>query len=51
MEDIFVSLPPDQQEWLADQLGPTVSIKDLVKQLLVEKFNTSQVREGDPSAA
>lgn len=50
MEDIFVSLPPDQQEWLADQLGPTVSIKDFVKQMLVEKFNTSTVRESEPSA-
>lgn len=38
MEDIFVTLSPDQQEWLADQLGPHISIKDLVRSLLVEHY-------------
>lgn len=38
MEDVFMSLSPDQQEWIADQLGPTVSIKDYVKRLFVEEY-------------
>jgi hypothetical protein len=42
MENIYDSLTNDQQEWLADQLGPTISIKDYVKKLLVEKYLHSQ---------
>ena len=38
MEDIFVTLSEPQQEWLADQLGPHISIKGFVKNLLVEAF-------------
>lgn len=38
MEDIFVSLPPKQQKWLTKQLGPHVSIKDYVRNLLVKEF-------------
>jgi hypothetical protein len=38
MEDIFVSLPPKQQKWLIKQLGPHVSIKDYVRNLLVKEF-------------
>lgn len=38
MEDVFDSLSPDQQEWLADQLGPHTSIKDYVKTLVVRDY-------------
>ena len=38
MEDIFVTLPEPQQEWLADQLGPHISIKDFVRNLLVKAY-------------
>lgn len=38
MEDIFMGLTLDQQEWLSDQLGPTVSIKDYVKGLIIDEF-------------
>jgi hypothetical protein len=38
MEDIYLSLPPKQQKWLAKQLGPHVSIKDYVRNLLVKEF-------------
>ena len=38
MEDIFKSLSADHQEWLADRLGPTDSIKWYVRDLLVEEF-------------
>ena len=38
MEDIVRSMAPDQVEWLADQLGPHLSIKDYVRNMLVEKY-------------
>lgn len=38
MEDVYNGLSSDQREWLADQLGPHVSIKDYVKSLLVKEF-------------
>lgn len=41
MEDVFLSLHTDEQEWLADQLGAGVSIKDFVKQTLREKHRAS----------
>lgn len=39
MEDVFQSLTLQQQEWLADQLGPTLSIKDFVRGLIIQAFN------------
>lgn len=42
MERIYKSLPPAQQDWLADQLGPRTSIQDFVHNLIVEKFLASQ---------
>jgi hypothetical protein len=38
MEDIYTALSPAQQKWLAAQLGPHISIKDFVKNMLVERF-------------
>ena len=38
MEDIFKSLSPEHQEWLADRLGPTEPIKWYVRDLLVKEF-------------
>ena len=38
MEDVFVDLSTAQQDWLADQLGPHISIKDYVRNLLVKDF-------------
>jgi hypothetical protein len=38
MEDVFMSLSPKQQDWLAKQLGPHISIKDFVRNLLVKEF-------------
>lgn len=37
MEDVFLSLHPAEQEWLADQLSASLSIKDFVKRLIQEK--------------
>lgn len=39
MEDIFLGLSVNQQEWLADQLGPHISIKDYIKNLLVKEYS------------
>lgn len=41
MEDIYTSLTITQQNWLASQLGPHVSIKDFIKNMLVEQFISS----------
>ena len=38
MEDVFTSLSNDQQEWLADQLGPHISVKDFVRNLVVKEY-------------
>ena len=38
MEDIYDSLPPKQQEWLISQLGPSHSVKDFVKSLIIREF-------------
>ena len=38
MEDVFRTLSTDQQEWLADQLGPHISVKDFVRNLLVKAY-------------
>lgn len=40
MEDIFRTLSTDQQDWLADQLGPHISVKDFVRNLLVKAYLT-----------
>jgi hypothetical protein len=41
MEDVFLSLAPKQQDWLVKQLGPHISIKDFVRNLLVKEFLTN----------
>lgn len=38
MEDIFVTLPADHQEWLADHLAKGSNIKDFVRELLVAEY-------------
>lgn len=38
MEDVFTSLSNDQQEWLADQLGPHIPVKDFVRNLVVKEY-------------
>lgn len=41
MEDIFLKLTNDQQEWLADQVTTTY-VKDYVKQLIIDKHAQSK---------
>ena len=38
MEDIIVMFSDDQQEWLVNQLGPHISVKDFVRNLIVEEY-------------
>jgi len=38
MEDIYKGLSPQQQEWLVEQLGSHLSVKDFIRSLLVDKF-------------
>lgn len=45
MEDIFLTLTLEQQEWLADQVT-TTNIKDFVKQLLTDKYAAANPNQG-----
>lgn len=38
MEDVFKTLSSAEQEWLADQLGPSISIKSYVSNLLKKEY-------------
>lgn len=38
MEDLFMSMSRQQQAWLTSQLGPHISIKDYVRNLLVKEY-------------
>ena len=39
MEDVFKTLSEPNQEWLADQLGPHINIKEYVRQLIVKAYH------------
>ena len=39
MEDVFKTLSEPNQEWLADQLGPHLNIKEYVRQLIVKAYH------------
>lgn len=45
MEDVVSQLPTNQVEWLADQLGPHLSIKTFITNLLTEKFLARAARK------
>jgi hypothetical protein len=50
MEDVFVSLDPSHQEWLADQMMGGQSIKAYVKNLMVQAYadrNKGKTNEPD----
>ncbi len=42
MEDIYLSLSMDQQEWLSDQVQADFSVKDFVRKLLIQEFAKSK---------
>lgn len=43
MEDVLSGLSTNQIDWLADQLGPHISVKDYVRNLLVKEFMNKEV--------
>ena len=47
MEDVFMTLNTDQQEWLANQLSSTVSIKDYMKELIVKEHARHLLNQGN----
>lgn len=38
IEDIYFELTESQQNWLANQVGPNISIKDFVKNLIIQRY-------------
>lgn len=42
MEDIYTSMSPDQQTWLESQLGPHITIKHYIRNLLTKEFLASK---------
>lgn len=38
MEDVFNGMAKSQQDWLINQLGPHISVKDYVQNLLVKDY-------------
>lgn len=38
MEDIFISLSEQQQEWFADQITSGNTLRDYVQKLIIEEF-------------
>lgn len=38
MEDVLSMLNESQQNWLADQLGPHISVKEYVRNLIVQEY-------------
>lgn len=38
MEDVYAGMTPVQLDWVSQQLGPHYSVKDLVRNLLVNEF-------------
>ncbi|AWN06230.1 hypothetical protein [Erwinia phage phiEaP8] len=45
MEDIFKTLSEPNQEWLADQLGPHMTIKEYVRQLIIKAYHNRNQKE------
>jgi len=38
MEDVYDALPGPTREWLISQIGPQISVKDFVKNLIAERY-------------
>lgn len=51
MEDVFNGMAKPQQDWLINQLGPHISVKDYVQNLLVKDYLTkNQSNQGTQHA-
>lgn len=44
MEDIAKTMNEAQLEWLADQLGPVITIKEFVRSLIIDRYISDQAR-------
>lgn len=44
MEEVILGLTAEQQQWLADQLGPTVSIKTVLRNLIMDSYELGSLR-------
>ena len=42
MEDVFLDLKEEEQEWVADQLGPYLSIKEFIRKLIQKEYATQK---------
>lgn len=49
MEDVFLALNPDEQEWLADQLAGTEVVKDFVTRLIKQEHARHILNSGTKS--
>lgn len=47
MEDVFLSLNLNEQEWLANQLSPQNSVKDFVRQLIQKEHARHVLNQGN----
>lgn len=47
MEDVFLALNLDEQEWLADQLNGTMSVKDFVQRLIKQEHARHVLNQGN----
>lgn len=47
MEDVFLALNPDEQEWLADQLNGTMPVKDFVQRLIKQEHARHVLNQGN----
>lgn len=45
MEDIVYSITVEQRQWLSSQLGAHLSVKDYVKQLILQKYYESKTND------
>jgi len=46
MEDVAMRLSAAQMDWLADQLGPHLSIKDFITNLLAKEYQRQSQTKG-----
>lgn len=44
MEDVLRPFTETQREWLADQLGPTHSVKDYVRNLILKEYTAQRAK-------
>lgn len=47
MEDVFLALNLDEQEWLADQLNGSMPVKDFVQRLIKQEHARHVLNQGN----